>query len=250
MSEQNDRYAGVAYGRRPGAHNPKLTDVGPGTPCGEYMRRFWHPVAVVSDVTTRPKKVRLLGEELILFKDGTGKLGLLYPRCAHRGSSLFYGKVDERGIRCCYHGWLFDTEGNCLEQPCEKDGGRRRNLVRQPWYPVQERYGLVFAYLGPAEKMPVLPRYDVLEDLPPGYTIDNHNFGPGLFAYGDVNAVPGDESIPYNWFQLFENDMDHFHVWYIAASISSTKPIKPSRNSLMSGPTRVSSATRSRRKRE
>src|SRR5476651_2864244 len=74
-------------------------------------------------------------------------------------------KVEEDGIRCCYHGWKFDTEGHCLEQPCEPDGGQFRDKVRQPWYPVQERYGLIFAYMGPAEKKPVLPRYEALEKM-------------------------------------------------------------------------------------
>ena len=102
----------------------------------------------------------MLGEDLILFRDKTGRPGLVQARCAHRGTTLYYGKVEERGIRCCYHGWLFDVEGRCLEQPCEPEGGRFRDRVRQPWYPVQELYGLVFAYMGPPEKKPVLPRYD------------------------------------------------------------------------------------------
>jgi hypothetical protein len=87
----------------------------------------------------------------------------VYPHCAHRGTSLYYGKVEERGIRCCYHGWLFDVQGHCLDQPCEPEGGRARDKVRQPWYPVQELYGLVWAYMGPPDKKPVLPRYECLE---------------------------------------------------------------------------------------
>ena len=91
---------------------------------------------------------------------------------AHRGTTLYYGKVEERGIRCCYHGWLFDVEGHCLEQPCEPEGGKLRDRVRQPWYPVQELYGLIFAYMGPPEKKPVLPRYECLEVLDDGEFID------------------------------------------------------------------------------
>ena len=86
------------------------------------------------------------------FAMATAAPGLVHARCAHRGTTLYYGKVEARGIRCCYHGWLFDVEGHCLEQPCEPDGGRHRDLVRQPWYPVQERYGLIFAYMGPPEQ--------------------------------------------------------------------------------------------------
>jgi len=137
----------------------ELTHIGPDTPCGEYMRRFWHPVAMSRDATSLPKRVRLLGEDLILFRDGAGRAGLVHARCCHRGTTLYYGKVEDDGIRCCYHGWKFDTEGHCLEQPCEPDGGLFKDKVRQPWYPVQERYGLIFAYMGPAEKKPVLPRY-------------------------------------------------------------------------------------------
>ena len=102
---------GTAYGRGPQSSNDTLVRVGAGTPCGEYMRRFWHPVATSAEAGSLPKKVRLLGEDLILFRDGEGRPGLVYPRCMHRGTTLLYGKVEERGIRCCYHGWLFDVEG-------------------------------------------------------------------------------------------------------------------------------------------
>src|SRR5207247_7472809 len=88
-----------------GKHDAELTETGPGTPCGEFMRRYWQPVGLSKDVGTRPQSVRILGEDLLLFRDGKGRPGLLEPRCAHRGASLYYGKVDERGIRCCYHGW-------------------------------------------------------------------------------------------------------------------------------------------------
>ena len=116
----------------------------------------------------------------MLFRDRVGRAGLVYARCAHRGTTLYYGKVDERGIRCCYHGWLFDVEGRCLEQPCEPDGGRQRERMRQPWYAVQERYGLIFAYMGPPDRKPVLPRYDALE------TVD-----AGEFLETDANSVGG-----------------------------------------------------------
>ncbi len=115
--------SGTAYGRKVQSHDPILTEVGPGTPCGEFMRRYWHPVAVAENVTTRPQKVRILGEDLILFRDRKGRPGLLYPRCMHRGTTLFYGKVEDEGIRCCYHGWLFGVDGTCLDQPCEPEHG-------------------------------------------------------------------------------------------------------------------------------
>ena len=160
------RDSGTAYGRKAQSHDPVLTEVGPGTPCGEFMRRYWHPVAVATNVTARTQKVRFLGEDLILFRDRKGRPGLLYPRCMHRGTTLFYGKVEDEGIRCCYHGWLFGVDGTCLDQPCEPEHGLHRDVARQPWYPVEERYGLVFAYMGPPEKKPLLTRWDVLEDVP------------------------------------------------------------------------------------
>src|SRR5689334_2913121 len=107
---------GTAYGRPPRTHDRTLTEVGPGTPMGELMRRYWHPVGLAGDAGATPRMVRALGEDLVLFRDTTGRPGLVHPHCAHRGASLYYGKVEERGIRCCYHGWLFDAQGHCLEQ--------------------------------------------------------------------------------------------------------------------------------------
>ncbi len=185
--------------------------VGPGTPMGNLMRRYWHPVGLASHATETPREVRVLGEDLILFRDGTGRAGLVVARCAHRGTTLYYGKVEERGIRCCYHGWLFDIEGHCLEQPCEPEGGKQRDRVRQPWYPVQELYGLIFAYMGPPAKKPVLPRYECLEVLQPGEFIeaDDSSIGSG-----------GIEIAPCNWLQHFENVVDPYHVPILHGSFS------------------------------
>jgi nitrite reductase/ring-hydroxylating ferredoxin subunit len=184
---------GNAYGRAAQQPNKLLTEVGPGTPCGELMRRYWQPVGLSQKLRDLPQKVRILGEDLILFRDRSGKPGLLYPRCMHRGTSLYYGRTEERGIRCCYHGWLFDVQGRCLDQPCEPDGGRHRDSVRQPWYPVEERYGFVFAYLGPPEKKPVLPRYDNLESMAPGERLWC-SFG-GFGSTGDDTL----DVVPYSW---------------------------------------------------
>jgi phenylpropionate dioxygenase-like ring-hydroxylating dioxygenase large terminal subunit len=207
--------AETAYGRPPGAHDAELTEVGPGTPCGEFLRRYWQPVAVSEKVTQRPQKLRILGEDLVLFRDGKGRPGLLTPHCVHRGASLYYGKVDDVGIRCCYHGWQFDVEGRCMDQPCEPDGGLHRDRVRQPWYPVQERYGLVFAYMGPPGKRPILPRWDALEGL---------DKGERIFSTDSSFSVGGDDSItvlPWNWLQDWENSTDPFHVWVLHSSFSS-----------------------------
>jgi phenylpropionate dioxygenase-like ring-hydroxylating dioxygenase large terminal subunit len=205
---------GTAYGRPQPTFREDLTLVGAGTPMGELLRRYWHPVGLSSDADATPRRVRVLGEDLILFRDGNGKPGLLYPRCAHRGTSLYYGKIEERGIRCCYHGWLYDTQGHCLEQPCEEGGGPRRDRIRQPWYPVEERYGLVFAYLGPPEKKPVLPRYECLENLAPGETVeaDDSSIGAG-----------GPVVVDCNWFQHWENVVDPFHVPVLHGSFSGAQ---------------------------
>lgn len=205
---------GTAYGRPAPTHRRELTEVGPGTPMGELLRRYWHPIALAGDATATPRKVRVLGEDLILFRDGSGRPGLVHPHCAHRGTSLFYGRVEERGIRCCYHGWMFDVQGHCLEQPCEPQGGRARDKVRQPWYPVQEQYGLVFAYLGPPERKPVLPRYECLENLDAGEMLEanDRSIGGG-----------GPQIIDCNWLQHYENLVDTFHVVVLHSTFSGTQ---------------------------
>lgn len=208
--------AGSAYGRPQPSHDAFLSSVSAGTPAGEYLRRYWHPVGVSNDVTTRPQMVRVLGEDLVLFRDKKGRPGLLYPRCMHRGASLYYGKVDEEGIRCCYHGWLFDIQGNCLEQPCEPNKGANLARARQPWYPVQERYGLVFAYMGPPGRMPMLPHYDIFENLQPGEFLEVDGTGYG----GYVDSV-ADPVIPYNWLQHWENVIDPYHVYVLHSTFSA-----------------------------
>ncbi len=193
-----------AYDLPPPTYNAKLTEVGRGTPMGELLRRYWHPVGLSSDAGGTPRPVKILGEELILFRDGQGRPGLVYPRCCHRGTTLYYGKIEERGIRCCYHGWLFDIEGKCLEMPCEPNPtGAQCQRVRQPWYPAEDRYGLVFAYLGPPAKKPLLPRYECLEVMAPGEFVETDDSSIGS---GGITIAP------CNWLQHFENVVDPYHV--------------------------------------
>ena len=220
MSAAPARVQGSAYGRQQQHPNDLLTQVGPGTPCGEYMRRFWQPVLASQNFTNRPREVRILGEDLIAFRDGSGKPGLLYPRCMHRGTSLFWGHVEPDGIRCCYHGWKFDVEGNCLEQPCEPEGGLNRAAARQPWYPVKEQYGLVWAYMGPPDKMPVLPSFDnmALEAGESYFAADN-----SMGAHGDPNGPP---VVPYSWLHMNDNVMDPFHVQVLHSTFSVTQFVK------------------------
>ena len=206
---------GTAYGRPGHSSDDELTRVGPGTPCGEFMRRYWHPIAQSADLTGTPKNVRILGEDLIMFRDGKGRPGLLTPRCIHRGTSLYYGKVDDHGIRCCYHGWQFDVEGRCIDQPCEPRGSTFKERVRQPWYPVEERYGLVFAYMGPSEKKPLLPKWDILEDV--GGDEEIYAIGPSGIGVGGDDSV---SVVPWNWLQDYENTMDPFHVPILHASFT------------------------------
>jgi nitrite reductase/ring-hydroxylating ferredoxin subunit len=206
--------AGTAYGRPAPTHLQEFTQVGAGTPMGELLRRYWHPVGLSGDATDVPRKVRVLGEDLILFRDKTGRPGLVYPHCAHRGTSLYYGKVEEQGIRCCYHGWLFDVQGHCLDQPCEPGGGRARDKARQPWYPVQEQYGLIWAYLGPPARKPVLPRYECLENLDPGETLETNDRSIG---------GGGPVIVDFNWFQHYENLVDHFHVVVLHSTFSGAQ---------------------------
>ena len=206
---------GNAYGRPAGTYERDIAEVGPGTPGGEWLRRYWHPVARSNDVGPTPQEVRLLGEDLIVFRDGKGRPGLLYPRCAHRGTSLFYGKCENEGIRCCYHGWLFAVDGRCIDQPCEIDGGVHKDRIRQPWYPLAEQYGFIWTYMGPPEKMPMLPRYDILENL---------NSDEALFCSGTSHAAGGDDRspqiVPCNWLQNWENLMDPYHVLVLHGSFS------------------------------
>ena len=215
------RLEGTAYGRASQHSNDLLTKVGPGEPCGEYMRRFWQPVLASQNVTNRPREVRILGEDLIIFRDGSGKPGLLYPRCMHRGTSLFWGHVEKDGLRCCYHGWKFDVEGNCIDQPCEPEGGLHKESARQPWYPVRERYGLVWAYMGPPDKLPVLPRFDCMEPLEAGegyFAADN-----SMGSHGDPH---GPEVVPYSWLHMNDNVMDPFHVQVLHSTFSVVQFVK------------------------
>ena len=142
--------------------NDRLTRVGPGTPAGELLRRYWLPVTVAAELTEENpvQFVRILGENLVLFRDTTGRVGLIDDRCAHRGVSLSYGRVEERGLACAYHGWLYDVDGNCLETPAEPSESKFCLTVKQKAYPVQRFIGLYWTYMGPRPQ-PLIPNYDV-----------------------------------------------------------------------------------------
>ena len=212
MAKSTMDKTGRAYGMPKPTYDPILTEVGPGTPGGELLRRYWHPIAPSSECTDLPKEVRRFGEDLILFRNKKGEPGLLYPRCVHRGTSLLYGQVEEDGIRCCYHGWKFDVEGNCLEQPCEPEGGRNRYRVRQPWYPVVEEYGAIWAYMGPPERQPLFPIFSCFEDLADDEEV--------VTLWASANGEAGPFPLEHNWCQLNDNAVDFFHVVMLHTTIS------------------------------
>lgn len=175
--------------------NEMLTRVGPGTPGGELLRRYWFPVAVASELKEEhpTKFVRILGEDLVLFKDKGGRVGLIADHCSHRGASLVYGRVEERGIACAYHGWLYDVEGNCLECPAEPQGSKFHLTVKHRAYPTEKFAGLCWTYMGP-RPAPLIPPYDV-------------------WARRDgrrrISVKP---QLDCNWFQAMENSVDPAHL--------------------------------------
>jgi len=175
--------------------NERMTQVGPGTPGGEFLRRYWFPVSVAAELTDEnpTKFIRILGENLVLFRDKSGRVGLIEDRCSHRGASLVYGRVEERGIACAYHGWLYDTQGNCLETPPEPAESKFRLTVKPKAYPVQKFVGLYWTYMGP-QPAPFIPKYDVWV---------RKDGKRKLFVQPQLDC---------NWVQAMENSVDPAHL--------------------------------------
>src|SRR4051812_6201725 len=142
--------------------NDLITRTGPGTSCGDMIRRYWQPAALSEELPFdgAPLPIKLLGEDLDLFRDDDGRPGLLGLHCSHRGADLSYGRTEDGGLRCIYHGWLYDRAGRCLEQPGEPAGSTFHERIRQTAYPCQEVGGVIFAYLGPGEP-PLFPDYEL-----------------------------------------------------------------------------------------
>ena len=184
--------------------DPELTHIGPGTVMGEYLRRFWHPVCMSEDLADLPKAIRIMGEDLVAFRDGSGRTGVLHRHCSHRGTSLEYGIVAERGLRCCYHGWLFDADGTILETPGEPPGSRLKGSFRHGAYPTREEGGLVFAYMGPPESRPDFPVFD-------GYDLWN------------TRMKSFEVTMPCNWLQVTDNYVDPIHSMFLHSSYASTQ---------------------------
>jgi nitrite reductase/ring-hydroxylating ferredoxin subunit len=189
-------YSAYHHRERPAAEE-ELTRVGPGTPCGEYLRRFWQPVILSQELSDLPRRLRILGEDLVAFRDRSGAVGLLELHCPHRGTSLEFGLIGEKGIRCCYHGWLFDVDGTILETPGEPEDSTLKDRLFHGAYLVHEYQGLVFAYMGPPDKQPEFPVFDTYEL--PGYRMVAR--APTLWEC--------------NWVQVKENSMDPAHLAFL-----------------------------------
>ena len=143
--------------------NDLLTQTNRGMPMGELIRRYWVPALLSEEIPERdcpPARVRMLGEELVAFRDSQGRIGLLAEHCAHRGTSLYFGRNEECGLRCVYHGWKYDVDGNVLETPAEPGDSDFRKKLHHTAYPTHEAGGVVYAYLGPPAKMPLFPSYE------------------------------------------------------------------------------------------
>ncbi|MBD3782002.1 MAG: aromatic ring-hydroxylating dioxygenase subunit alpha [Micrococcales bacterium] len=175
--------------------NEQLTQVGPGTPMGELLRRYWYPVAFVRELDEWPiKKVRLLGENFALWKQPSGRYGIMQEHCPHRRASMVYGVVEEEGLRCGYHGWLFDEGGQCLDQPAEPAESTFASRVTAFAGRAEAMGGMVWAYVG-RQPAPELPRFDVYVDA----------------GFKDC----GWTVLPCNWLQIMENSVDPHHVEWL-----------------------------------
>ncbi len=195
--------------------NERLTQVGPGTPMGNLLRRYWHAVGVVADLEAEPvQPVRILGEDLTLFRMENGQFGLIGSRCAHRGISMAYGIPQENGLRCAYHGWVYNAEGRVVEMPFEPACMQLKLTA----YPVQELCGLVFAYLGP-QPAPLLPKWDFL-------------------MRDDLDRDIMVSELPCNWLQCMDNSLDPIHFEHLHGAYGGyfmkrrgkPWPLKPARH--------------------
>lgn len=189
-------YSAYHHRERP-QEDEELIHVGPGTPCGEYLRRFWQPIITSEELQDLPRRLRILGEDLVAFRDKSGAVGILELHCPHRGTSLEYGLIAEKGIRCCYHAWCMDVDGKILDTPGEPADSTLKERLYHGGYPVHEYGGLVFAYMGPPDKQPAFLILDTFNL--PGY---------------QLVAVPG-YTWPCNWLQVKENSMDPAHLAFL-----------------------------------
>ena len=185
--------------------NEKLTQVGAGTPMGEYIRRFWMPFRMSSDVPEadgEPVRVRLMGEDLLAFRRTDGQVGLIQRNCPHRWADLFFGRNEENGVRCTYHGWKFDVDGACVDMPTETDESTYKDKIRIAAYPVRETAGLLWTYMGPRELQPEMPDFEYLR-MPEGHRFASWNWQQTNYA------------------QAIEGGIDSAHSNYLHATLDA-----------------------------
>ncbi|PYM15013.1 MAG: hypothetical protein DMD81_16285 [Candidatus Rokuibacteriota bacterium] len=186
--------------------NELLCRVGPGTPMGELLRQYWMPFLPSTELAKPdepPKKVRLLGEDLVAFRDTRGDVGLFPVNCPHRGASLFFGRNEECGIRCAYHGWKFDVTGRCVDMPSEPEDSTFKDKVRARAYPCHDVNGVVWTYMGPRETPPPFPPFEVT-------TLPADQVSPPLLMLEECN-----------WVQALEGDIDSSHIDFVHAKVRS-----------------------------
>ncbi len=190
--------------------NALLTRVGPGTPMGETFRRYWILAGISREIPepdSPPVRVKLLGEDLVMFRDTNGKVGLLAEKCSHRRASLFYGRNEECGLRCIYHGWKYDVHGNILDTPAEPAESMIKHHVTHTAYPTFEKNGIIMTYMGPKEKQPLVPNYEWL-------TCPEDQVSVGD-KYWNEN----------NWLQGVEGDCDSSHINYLHRNAGDIRTI-------------------------
>jgi 5,5'-dehydrodivanillate O-demethylase oxygenase subunit len=183
--------------------NETLTRVGPGSAAGEMLRRYWQPIGFAAELRGKPLRRRILGEDVVLFRDELGRFGVLALRCAHRGTSLEFGHIEDGGLRCCYHGWLYDVQGKVLEAPSEPPESTFKEKVRQAAYRTQELGGVIFVYMGP-QPVPLLPNYDVL-------------------VREDGVRARRARTVNCNFFQMIENSVDQNHLKWLHRTAKTPK---------------------------
>ncbi len=187
--------------------NELITNTDPGTPMGDYFRRFWMPVALSEELPGPdciPIKLKIMNEELIAFRDSDGDCGLIDAYCPHRGAPMFFGRNEEAGIRCVYHGWKFDVTGQCVDLPNTPEGDTFKNKIKTIAYPCQEAGGMVFSYMGPRDKQPPFPGFDY-QYLPP------------------ENIYTSKFQLECNWLQATEGDFDPSHGNFLHSTLDNNR---------------------------
>jgi nitrite reductase/ring-hydroxylating ferredoxin subunit len=190
--------------------NELLTRVGAGTPMGEWVRRYWLPALLTEEIPEPdcpPVRVKLLGEDLVAFRDTEGRIGLISEYCCHRRASLFYGRNEEGGLRCIYHGWKYDVDGAILDTPAEPANSMIKHHVRSTAYPCHEANGIVYTYMGPKERMPLVPNFEWI-------TLPRDHVRSGSKYYNDNN-----------WLQGLEGDCDSSHVEFLHRSAGTGRTV-------------------------